>query len=156
RFVLTSLPGMNFPLESATIVDWRREELVDDKGRRLDVTPRPAINEVGFVKNEEERRLSKFTKALCTTVKNENCLISLLLDRTLQSSPAAHEKVLRRFVVESEKIIEINAPLVDDDLANGTVPLDLHLAEKERAIAEDALQTLEGIQTDSKLEAFVR
>jgi hypothetical protein len=144
-------------LERATVVDWRRDELVDDKGRPLHVSPRPVLHEVRFMQSEAEHHLAHIIRTLCQALESGNLLqgfASSVLIRSLHSSSAALERTLQRFAVGQEKNDEINAPLPDEDGGEAPEPIDPHVAEKGRAIAGQALQVLEAIQVDSKLEAF--
>jgi len=161
RVVLATLPGMAppnaFSLESVTVVDWRRDELVDDKGKLLHVSPRPVLHEIRFVQSEAEHNLSHIIKALCVALESGGLLqgfASSVLITSLHSSPAALERTLQRFVVGVEKNDEINALLPDEDGGEAPEPVDPHVAEKGRVIAGQALQVLEAIQVDSKLGAF--
>src|SRR5207244_714022 len=47
-------PSDAFPLEDITVVDWRRDELVDQHGRPLDTVPRPALNIIPFILTQAE------------------------------------------------------------------------------------------------------
>jgi len=150
-----------FPLHDATVVDWRRDLLVDQEGRLLDVVPRADLHEIPFTLNQPERSLLQTVRALSQvleagTPQQEWVAKSLLA--SLQSSPAALEGALRRFVARSEKrayaddLIGVTEDGLAEDMLNGR--MDPATAEKARAIAERALQEVEALQGDSKLSAF--
>jgi len=161
RVVLAALPGVTpangFSLESATVVDWRRDELVDDKGRPLHLTPRPVLAIVRFAQSEAEHHLSDMIEALGQTLDSGKFLkefASLILIRSLHSSPAALEGTLRRFAAGQEQNDEMNASLADEGRGEAPELIDPHAADNWRVVAKQALEALEAIQVDSKLGAF--
>lgn len=161
RVVLATLPSMappdGFPMESATVVDWRLDQLVDYDGKPLNVVSRPLLHDVPFALSPAERDLSKTVGALCQVLEADTPqqrFGTKVLFRTLCSSPAALENALRRFAAGPKEQDETNELLEDSEEKGSLQPMDPIAVEKARAIAGQALQELEAIQVDSKLDAF--
>ncbi len=168
RIGLAAAPGMPlpdaFPIEDATVVDWRRDELADHDGKPLDAAPRPAFHEVRFTLTPAEQDLSEVIRALCEALDAgipQSGLVARILRRSLHSSPAALENALRRLVERLQDQDKFRLILEEDaddgaDEARSPELIDPNAAEKARPIAVRALQELETMRTDSKLSAFGR
>jgi superfamily II DNA or RNA helicase len=169
RVVLSTLPYLElpytFPVEDITVVEWRRDRIIDHDGRPLDAAPRPVLHEVPFSTTPAELSLRKMVSALYQMTEagtGPQDWIAKLLLRRLQSSPAALESLLQRRIghIEGLKIqggmdalLAVFEEEVPDDRL--TEQVDFPSVEKEIAIATRALQEIEKIDSDSKLSAFV-
>lgn len=165
RVVLATIPSITpgdaFPISDATVVDWQRDQLVDYDGKPLDTGSRPVLHEVPFSLCRAEQDLSKTVRALCQALEagsRQQEFVAKILLRSLHSSPAALERVLRSLVVMQEEQGEINELIENSEemVAEAISPkqIDPTTAKKAREIAGRALQELEVIQVDSKLDAF--
>jgi superfamily II DNA or RNA helicase len=164
RVVLASATGMSLPdglvAEGATVVEWRREERVDDKGKPLDTAQRPTLHEVSFTLSAAERHLSETVRALGELLDvgtPQSKFIAKILLRNRDSSPAALESILRRLRNSAAHAREID--LIEegdfDDVEEQERTLgDPATAGKILPIATEALQELEAMATDSKVAAF--
>jgi hypothetical protein len=69
RIVLATLPRIAspgaLPVEDVTVVDWRRDQLVDLDGTPLKVAHGPALHEVSFSLGQAERYLSETIGVIC-------------------------------------------------------------------------------------------
>ena len=165
RVVIVAMPGMvppdGFPIEDATVVEWRRDQVVDHDGKPLDAVPRPALHEVCFSLSPAERDLSETVGTLRQVLEAgtpQQRLVAKQLLHSLHSSLAALEGVLRRHMTALEEQNEIDAFLEDVDEIVGeersTEPIVPIATEETRTIAGQVLQQLEDIQGDSRFDAF--
>ena len=75
RVVLASATRPNFEwfdaiqLEDISVVDWRRDQMVDNEGRLLYTAPRPVINELSFKLTPSELSLRAMVMHLCDVSK---------------------------------------------------------------------------------------
>jgi superfamily II DNA or RNA helicase len=167
RIVLATVPGLEmsdvFPTEHISVVDWRRETLVDLAGNPLDRVPRPLLLEVPFSLNQDETDLRETVNALGHVLEagtSQQAWVAKALVRACHSSPAALEATLRKVAAEphaeSDAIwagtVEEKEEEVPDE--SRISPADPVIAEKTRAIAAGALQVLDAVRDDSKLAAF--
>jgi hypothetical protein len=143
-----------------TLVNWRRDQLVDFRGEALDVVQRPLLHEISFALSPAEQGVSETVSALCDVLKTRTPQTRLgteHLIRSLHSSPAALEGTLRLLVARSGEEHRIDTLLEDIAETAIEVPAELGGAgtpEAMRKIAERALQELEAIESDSKLGAL--
>jgi ERCC4-related helicase len=150
-----------FPLEDATVVEWRRDQLADASGKPLEAARRLVPNEITFALTPSERLLSETVHQLSRaldlgTPQTEVFAASLL--RSLRSSPAAVESTLQRLTARLEQQDGI-ALLPEEAIDDGDQPPTAELpdpiaAETTKAIVERALEELDALSTDSKLAAF--
>jgi hypothetical protein len=163
RVVLATLPSMVFPgvfpIEDATVVDWRLDELVDHDGKPFDAVQRPDLHEVSFNLSRAERDLAENIRALCQVLEAgtpRQKVVAKILLRAHYSSPTALESALLRLVEAPEESEEINErpEVVGEVGERGPHSVDPIVAEKTREMAVGALDRLEAIQVDSKLTAF--
>jgi hypothetical protein len=135
---------------------WRRELLVDREGLPLDVVPRPELHQIPFTLKEPERSLQTL-RALGQVLESgmpQQASVAKSLLAICQSSPAALEGALRRFVTRSDKrasvddLIGVTEDESTEDMLNGQA--DPATAERARALAEQALLEVEALQGDSK------
>lgn len=166
RIILATLPTLElpdaFPEDSATVVEWRREQVVDHDGNPLDTMPRPLLHEVHYDLSSTELSLAETVRELCRTLETgttQQALIARSWLRSLQSSPAALEARLQRIVDIRNRAAHGVEPLLElpeedsiEDQLGGW--LDLPTAEKAAAIAVRLVQEIEGLGSDSKLSAF--
>jgi ERCC4-related helicase len=155
------LPG-SFANDDITVVQWRRDQIVDFNGDLLDSMPRPFVRLVPFTLSTAELSLAETVSELCQvfqTGTTQQHLIARLLLQSLQSSPAALENVLTR-IRESRNRIAHGMPWLEspeeeqlEDQGDGSV--DLNQAEKAKEIASRALDALETAGSDSKLAGLV-
>lgn len=165
RIVLATLPGLEppegFPADGATIVEWRRDQLVDRDGKPLDAPPRPLLHEVSFSQSPAESNLFETVRDLCRTFdpeKPSEVFIAKSLLRTVQSSPAAIETALRRLVERLQGKGDLGEPLdwqEEEVLEEGSAgPIDRSGPEAASEYAIRAIQLIEGLVSDSKLSTF--
>lgn len=168
RIILSALPNVElpeaFPVQSATVVVWRRDQVVGYDGRPLDATPRPVLHEVRYDLSSTELKLAEMVGDLCRVLVSgttQQAWIGRSWLRSVQSSPAALEARLPE-VVEARNRTAHQAPEPVPDTLEDEEPLedrlggwlDLATAEKAAAIAALLVQKIEGLGSDSKLTAF--
>ena len=149
-----------FPAEDVTVVEWRRDQVIDQDGKPLGLVPRPILHEVPFSLNLAELGLRSTVIDLCKILAGfrgmqDFSVITLL--RNLESSPAALESALRRRLVaqeEADYLLEgLEEEMPEDKIVE---PLNRTNVEKVSEIATRILQDIEEIGEDSKLDAFGR
>ena len=158
----SDLPG-GFANDDITVVQWRRDQIVDFKGALLDSIPRPIVRVVSFTLSTAELKLADVVGELCRALEagtTQQRLGARSLFRSLQSSPAALESGLRRIVENRKRVAQGVHPFPEsleeeqfEDQVTGY--LDLEIAEMAAGIADRALGEIETIGNDSKLEAFI-
>ncbi len=164
RIILATLPDLEppdaFKIEDTMIIEKRRDQIVGHDGLLLDTMPRPVLHEISFSLTPAELSLLEKVKSLCQILRSETQLESWqakYLLHTLESSPAALEKALQRFVERLEGN-ELEAPSgTFEEEASGDRPtgqLSHPNAERATELAKHALQEIEVINKDSKLDAF--
>lgn len=158
----SDLPG-DFAKDDITVVEWRRDQVVDLNGALLDSIPRPIVRVVPFTLSTAELKLAEVVGELCRaleagTTQQRWGARSLL--RNHQSSPAALESGLRRIVENRNRVAHGVDPLPEflgeEQLEDQVTPyLDIATAEIAAGIADRALGEIETAGNDSKLEAFI-
>ena len=149
------------PEKDKTIIKWRREQLVDHNGQPFNVAPRPILHEITFRLSVTELNLRATIAGLCEILESyegkQNFRVKTLF-RSLKSSPAALEAALQRFsdTLEEPGSLDTFMESTDiDEFQDMTArQLDGNALEKTAEIASRALQEIEAICEDSKLNAF--
>jgi hypothetical protein len=167
RIVLATLPNLElpdeFPDDSTTVVEWRRDQVVDYDGKPLDLLPRPLLHEVHYGLSSAELSLAETVGELCRTLETgtaQQALIARSWLRSLQSSPAAIEARLPRIADIRNRAAHGMEPQLELPEEEDSIEyqlggwLDLPSAEKAAAIAVRLAQEIEGLGSDSKLTAF--
>jgi hypothetical protein len=165
RVVLATLPDLEtpdaFPAEDATVVEWRRDRVVDHDGKRLDAVPRPVLHEVRFSLTPAEMSLRATVGDLCQSLggaTGAEGLRAMTLLRSLESSPVALETALQRLTAgltaqeDMEQLLESPDEEALEERLTGRI--DRPSAEEAVGVARRALQEIEKISSDSKLGAF--
>ncbi len=108
RVILTSGPTFKlpnaFPAEDSTLVEWQRYQLVGCDGKPLDTMPAPVLHEIPYNLSEAELSLKATVINLCEILEHATAsqkLRAMTLRRRLESSPAALEETLQRFIERS-------------------------------------------------------
>lgn len=167
RIVLATLPNLelpdDLPEDSVTVVEWRRDKVVDYDGRPLDLLPRPLLHEVHYSLSSAELSLAETVGELCRTLETgtaQQALIARSWLRSLQSSPAAIEARLPRIADIRNRAAHGLEPQLEVPEEEESIEyqlggwLDLPTAEKAAAIAVRLAQKIEGLGSDSKLTAL--
>ena len=150
-----------FPANDTTVVEWRSDQIVDHDGKPLNALPRPLLHEVAFNLSPAELSLRETVGSLCRIFEGgtpQQGWVAKSLYGSLQSSPAALEGALQRFVgrLPAPESMELFAETSEEDsienLPGGL--MDRAIAEKAAGIADHALQEIEAISSDSKLDAL--
>ena len=149
-------------LAEALVVEWRRENLVDHDGARLDSLPRPILHEVPIRLSRAEHVLWEATFDLTSEIIDHGrggALLGHLLTRGLHSGPAVLERLLRRILEGPRDSLGALLELMDDEDGAGETgewtPTDPG-SDQAKTLAETALQVLEGLTEDSKLSTCMR
>ena len=139
-------------------MEWHRDALVDRAGQPLDRVGRPVLTEVPFQLSEAEMMLHATIRAVggAAGATAQGLLIAKMLERTLQSSPAALEAWLRKLVATADAddpIMWLRAN--EDDEAEGEEksPVEPSAARVTIALVARALEELDALQGDSKLNS---
>jgi superfamily II DNA or RNA helicase len=149
-----------FPADDTTVVEWRRDQLIDRKTNLLNTTP-PILHEVPVRLTSAELGLHKAVRRLCDVFeKTEEPWrgITQSLMRRLQSSPPAVEGVLRRLAEGSaadgggRRFSELSEGELTEDHSDPQI--DLFTGQELARLAEQALARIDEISSDSKLNAF--
>ena len=160
RVVLTGPRDLEVPqalLGNATVVEWRRDRLVDGSGEPLIAWPRPALHEVPFRLTSFELEIREGVKNLCRLLEaiSVQQRITTLILRRLRSSPPAIEVLLRRLVESQESYFHSSqapaAKAADQAERSRTRQI---IAKEAKISALQTLQQVEELPTDSKLDAF--
>jgi len=154
-------PPAVFQAADATVVEWWRERIVDDEGKLLYSAPRSVLHEIRFSLNAAELRLRATVSDLCEIlgdIAGTESWRAMTLFRSLESSPAALERALQR-LAERAALESVDDPLepLEDSIPDeniSTGQLDRPTAEKVAGVTGRALQEIEAIAGDSKLDAF--
>lgn len=165
RLVLVTASNISLPdgfsIKDATVVDWRRDQLVDRDGQPLDVVPRPMLHEISFDLSRAEQSLLQAVGELCRILEAgppQQGFRAKVLLRSLRSSPAALEATLQRLAAVLEAQDDAGAVFDDiDEVEEGVEPawsIDSSMAQKVGGIVSRALQEIGAIQVDSKFIAF--
>lgn len=165
RIVFATLPGLETPdgfsADSATIVEWRRDQVVDRDGKPFSAPPRPLLHEVSFSRSPAESSLLGTLRDLSRTFDigiPSQVLVAKSLLRTVQSSPAAIETALQRLVERLQTKDDLGASLdglEEEVFEEGSAgQISRPTAETLTRLAACALQEIEALGGDSKLSAF--
>jgi len=166
RIVLATLPNLElpdgFPEAEATVVQWRRDQVVDHDGALLDAIPRPILHEVPFSLSPAELSQAETVGEVCRMFEGgttQQRWVARSLLRSLQSSPAALEGALQRIAEIRNRVAHGMEPppeSTDDDSLEDQLCgwLDPPTADKVARIAARALSAIEAVGSDSKLVAF--
>jgi superfamily II DNA or RNA helicase len=188
RVVLATVPGIavakGFPWDSAAVVDWQRDGLLNTEGGRLNAAP-PFVNEIFVESSEEEEHLSQLVEELCNALEpaapmanytiNKEVLSADIewlsrppstvskksffrpsLTNSLHSSPSALENALRRLTLGGAEGGEIMTFVQNEDTTDATGPIEIDTGPRARVIAKKALEALEAVQIDSKLGSLAK
>lgn len=164
RLVLATASSIPLPdgfsTEDAAVVQWHRDQLVDREGKPLDIVPRPVLHEVHFDLSQAERSLLVDIGELCRILEagtTRQGVVAKALLRSARSSTAPLEAMLQRLAASDgadDSWAGLEAP--DDETAgeepDGTI--DGPSVERIGAVVGRALQDIEAIQADSKINAF--
>jgi hypothetical protein len=165
RVVLASATRPNFEWlvqgEDITVVDWRRDRLVDNEGKLLYTAPRPAINELSFKLTPSELSVRAMVMHLCDVLEGNSGLrswVAKFILRSLDSSQLAIENGLRdlsgRLGGDSElepspEIAEGDSD--DDETLSGILS---SAANQTSPAIEEVIEAIDDLAADSKLAAF--
>lgn len=157
----TDLPG-DFAKDDISVVQWRRDEVVDFNGALLDSMPRPIVREVPFTLSAAELSLAESVSELCQVFEEgtaQQHLIRRSSLRSLQSSPSALESALARIREIRNRAVHAMEPLPvssDEEPLEDRwgVDIDTSVALEASRIASRALDSLEAVGSDSKLAAL--
>jgi superfamily II DNA or RNA helicase len=149
-----------FPADDTTVVEWRRDQVIDRKINLLNTTP-PILHEVPVSLTSAELELHKAVKRLCdvfekTEEPRRGMMQSLM--RRLQSSPPAVEGALRRLAEGlaadggGRRFSELPEGELTEDHSDPQI--DLFTDQELARVAGQALARIDEISSDSKLNAF--
>lgn len=167
RVVLATLPSLElpdaFPQDTTTVVQWRRDQVVDHDGNLLDAMPRPVLHEVRFSQSPTEQGLAEAIGELCRTYEAgtpQQRWVARSVLRSLRSSPAALEGALIRMRENRNRVVHGIEPLLEtcEAIPPDDVPADFRdLGSEDRfaALVTGALSRIEEAGSDSKLATFV-
>jgi hypothetical protein len=153
-----------FTEDDITVVQWRRDQVVDFNGALLDAIPRPVVHVVPFALTPAELSLAESVSELCQVFESgtaQQHFIARSLLRSLHSSPAALESTLARVKEARNRAAHAMEPLVDDSPEEEPWDYkpdghaDFSVSAKTEGIASRALDLLEAARSDSKLTALV-
>jgi len=150
-----------FAVGDVTVVEWRRDLVVDSGGKPLPTVPRPVLHEISFRLNPAEIELRATVVDL---VKILECDVGakdwrpVMLFRCLESSPAALERPLQGLMEGATPLDSVDEPLSPlEEPASDDIPNDRSgrsNAEQVAGLAGRALREIEASTTDSKLNAL--
>jgi ERCC4-related helicase len=154
-------PPDAFSADDTTVVEWRLDQLLDQKHDISAAAPPPILNEVAFTLTPAELGLhNAVTRLRDVFEKSEEPQrdIARALMRSLQSSPPAVEGVLRRLVERlaaddgAKPFSRSSEGRLTDN--HSDMKIDLFTAHEAARVAGQALARIEEISFDSKLNAF--
>ena len=167
RLVLASATSQNagvsdvFMPKDMTVVEWRRDQIVDLEGKQLLAAPPRAVHEISYTLDEMELSLRRTVIELCKLLGGSAVIKAFQRKtyiRLLESSPAAIEGALQRLV---DRVALPNVPEELSDLLDETEDDDsptgyskIRNSEEVARVAEKALHKIEASTSDSKLKAF--
>lgn len=165
RVVLAIVPNLDlpeaFPEDDATVVQWRRDQVVDHDRKALDAMPRPILHVAHFNLSPAELSLSEAVGEMCRIFEAgtpQQRWIARSLQRALESSPAALEGALSRIREYRNRAAHGLEPYPgssEEELPEDQLAGDLGMAETVTELANRALSRIETAGSDSKLAAFV-
>jgi hypothetical protein len=151
-------PSAAFSSEETTVVEWRRDQLVDADGKLLDTRPRLILHEVPFSLTVAEASLQEKVKRLSSVLNGVGDIIAKSLLRSLQSSPPALEGVLRRLMgkLAADEGLEQPPEFLEDEGPEGRTNLQTppSIMDEVVKLAGEALESIDNVSVDSKLNAF--
>jgi len=167
RLVLASMPNLElpegFPEDDATVVQWRRDQVLDNDGKALDAIPRPKLNVVQFHLSPAELVVRQAVGEMCRSFEKglvQQRWIASSLQRALDSSPAALEATLSRIseyrncsAHGRESLLNLSGEEWLEEQRDGRT--DVGLADAVAGLAARTLSQLEATRDDSKLADFV-
>ena len=165
RVVLSGSPDLELPIavreDGVTVVDWRRDQVVNLDGTLLDNIPRPIFHMSSFSLTPAEIDLAANVEKLSKVFKDGTSqgFLARSLRSSFQSSPAALEGTLARLKTNKDQLAPIQSLLetseeeaIEDQHGEfQDSPFSEHVAGQ---VAE-ALEALDAAGNDSKLAAFV-
>jgi hypothetical protein len=166
RVVLASAtpPTLFNPLEGedSTVIEWRRDRLVNSHGGRLfESTPRPILHEVSYTLTTAELSLRHAVHQLCNVIRGiskPGSLIENHIIGSLESSLPALENTLRRVTdrstIEVEWLTLSEYSDEDEPEDNQGIRIQPEPSGDVARLAAQALEMIEQISVDSKLNAF--
>jgi SNF2 family DNA or RNA helicase len=167
RVVLASVSSLAadavFPDEDVTVVEWRRNEIVNHDGKLLSALPRPLLHEVPFHYSRTEVRILERMRDLDRIELDGKMpyeVFANLLLRSFESSPIAFEESLRRVGESATRNSADNDGMdfgLDDDEFDGKDSKLKFWDEVKSKVSDFVQQTLQELETvgdDSKLMAF--
>lgn len=150
-----------FPSEDITVVEWQRDQIVNFDGKPLFAASPRVLHELSYSLNEEEVNLRKAVIELSDLLRGHSDVMRwrpAVLASAADSSPAALEGALRRVLARMEPLdtSEEELGFPDDPTVITTTRQSEAGASEEdvSTIARRALQRLEELKVDSKLNAF--
>jgi len=165
RVILATLPGLAVPSVSppdqVKVLEWKREQLVDQDGKPLVGVPRPSIYEVAFGMSSAETMILNSVCELDRLLSDgrESRFATATLTRASASSPAALEKALRRLYdrtsawdSSAESVESAGADATEDERSLADIP---KLTAEATDTVRKALLAIEMVTQDSKLSAFM-
>jgi hypothetical protein len=151
-----------FPVDDTTVVEWRRDQVVDHEGKPLDTAPLPILHEVPFGLTPTELSLGETVRHLGSLLgrsTESQKLVAKTIFRSLQSSPDAVDGVLRRLADRTAVISDVKQSLDYIDMEHPenqlNISIDPFLANEVVArVVKQALRQVDEISIDSKFNAF--
>jgi superfamily II DNA or RNA helicase len=165
RVVLATAMAIELPdtfrAENTTLVEWRRDQVVDHDGNPLNTAQRPVLHEIPYTLSMAELSLRATVGSLCEVLGDATTIqkfVTTTIRRILESSPAALEGTLQRIVqrLEAREVLEELLEVPEEEVSEDAIARqpDRATTEKEVGIAVHALQEIEAIGGDSKLSAL--
>jgi hypothetical protein len=168
-----SPPPLNVPLaasslddraeiDDVTVLQWRRDQLVDDEGRLLDVTSRTIWRPVRFKLTKAELLLDKTVRQLVkliSTIHGPQDVMAETLLHSLQSSPDALGGTLQRLLDRLTGAIGPTESFTFADHTFSENEADIS-SDQSRAnepivrLVREALDRIDQISVDSKFNVF--
>jgi hypothetical protein len=150
-----------FPSTDTSVVEWRRDRIVDHEGKPLFRASRTTLHEVPFALTPSELGLRETVRRLCNVLEGsvEGEVVSTRpVLWSLESSPAALESVLRKVAerLGTSARVEPSADVVEEEIGDDKDKLRIRYSDEASRIAGQALQQIEEISFDSKLDAFAK
>lgn len=142
-----------------TVVNWRRDLVVDSDGKPLFTPPRLLFEEVSFSLDATEIELRSTVIELVKTIGGVAGAWDLrprMLIRSLESSPEALERSLQSMIYGATAPAEMMEDLIDSEKESASIDKANEGTESGQvvALARRVLQQIEAINNDSKLNAF--
>lgn len=168
RLVVTTMPNLALPDEipasETTVLELRRDQVVDFDGKPFEVLPSPVLRAVVYGLSPAEQELAETVGALCQALAagtTQQALVARVWRRSFQSSPASLEarlpsmEAIRRqagYTLMPQEVPEDEDTLEDEPVGW----IDLETAKSLAPLVERLAQQIESLGSDSKLAAFIR